>query len=165
MGCNAKLEAISRASLAAKEQTDIDGLQDTERLKRDYGCTRVHERTFAYPTTSVGKALLERYPSACQASMDEKPDVSRRERKANNQKMTDFTNLVIACTHVNCANDLMKENLNFSIGVHEESSRARLGTQTAALVHRGVEAHIFIGDPKHIVKGLVRDNNKRRRSP
>jgi hypothetical protein len=49
---------------------------------RGYGCTLVHERTFAYPTTSpvyhvrqielypdelntAGKAHLERYPSAC----------------------------------------------------------------------------------------------------
>lgn len=31
-----------------------------------------------------------------QTSMNEKPDVSRRERKANNQKMVDVTNLIIS---------------------------------------------------------------------
>lgn len=80
--------------------------------------------------------------------MDEKPDVSRRERKANNQKMvnaTDFTidyvinqMTVLARIYVNCTNGLMKENFNFSIGIHGESSQARLRTQAAALVYRGV---------------------------
>ena len=41
---NAKLDTITRASLVVKEQADIDNLQEgMERLKRDYGHTRVHE--------------------------------------------------------------------------------------------------------------------------
>lgn len=55
--------------------------------------------------------------------MDEKPDVSRRERKANNQKMVDATDFimgyiinqmtVLARIYVNCTNGLTKENFNF----------------------------------------------------
>ena len=60
--------------------------------------------------------------------MDEKPDVSRRERKANNQKMANATDFIIgyvinqmavlARIYVNCTDGLMKENFNFSIGTH-----------------------------------------------
>jgi superfamily I DNA and/or RNA helicase len=57
---------------------------------------------------------------------------------------------VIACTYVNCASELMKENFEFTVGIHEESSRAKLGTQTCALVYEGVKAHIFIGDSKQM---------------
>ena len=55
----------------------------------------------------------------------------------------------------------MKENFNFSI---EESGRARLGTQTVALVHRGVEAHIFIRDPKHTPPMITADHINEYRS-
>jgi hypothetical protein len=71
---------------------------------------------------------------------------------------------VIVCTYANCANNLMKENFNSSIGVHEESSRARLETQTVALARQGVESHIFIGDSKHMPPMITVHNINKYRS-
>ena len=58
----------------------------------------------------------------------------------------------------------MKENFNFSIDVHEELSRVRLGTQTVALIYRSVEAHIFIRDPKHTPPMITADHINEYRS-
>ena len=62
---NAKHDALNCDCLAVREQSDIDNLQeDMKRLKRDYGHMRVHERAFAYPTTSLAYRVrqMELYP-------------------------------------------------------------------------------------------------------